>query len=70
MRRRVKNRAKLKNEEIISIAHKYIMQNEKQSDIAKEFRISVPLVSSIVQKVLKNKNVLSEIKSLQDKKEE
>ena len=70
MRRRVKNRAKLKNEEIISIAHKYIMQNEKQADIAKEFRISVPRVSSVVQKVLKNKNVLSEIKSLQDRKEE
>ena len=47
-----------------------IIQNEKQADIAKEFRISVPRVSSIVQKVLKNKNTLAEIKSHQDRKEE
>ena len=60
----------MKNEEIISIAHKYIIQNEKQADIAKEFRISAQRVSSIVQRVLKNKNALAEIKSHQDRKEE
>ena len=61
LRKRLKNRPKISNDEILQIAHRVIIEHEKQAEVAREFRITSSRVSQIVCKVLKNKNLFAEM---------
>ena len=56
-RKKSKHRPKISNSEILSIAHKALVDYEKQADIAREYRISIPRVSTIIKKVRENKEI-------------
>ena len=45
MRKKRKYTSKLSNSDILMIAHKVFVQQEKQSDLAKEFRVSKARIS-------------------------
>ena len=51
LRRRQKSRAKVTFEEKLAIAHRVLVEHEFQKDVAKEYRVSIALVSSIVRTI-------------------
>jgi DNA-binding CsgD family transcriptional regulator len=46
-----------------NIIHEYLVESMSRDDVARRFRISVNLVSSLVSKIKKNPNMLQELKS-------
>ena len=68
MRKRVKNRPKLSNCDILDIAHKAIVAGDQQQVIAKEYSISSARVSQIVRRVKANRHVLEEMRQVDVRK--
>jgi len=54
MRKRVKKRQKVSHTEILSLAHRVLVENEYVADAAKAFRISAARVSQLVKRVSKD----------------
>ena len=61
LRKRIKNRPKLSNRDILAIAHKAIVSGDQQQAIAREYRISSARVSQLVNRVKANRPVLEEM---------
>ena len=70
MRRRSRRRAVLSVDEKINIVHKVLVEFEYQKDVAKEYRISIQTVSTLVSKAKKKPEFLRELWDKRSKKEE
>jgi len=53
-RKRIKNREKTSDSDHIKIAHRILIEHHYLADVAKEFRLSIPRISSIVKKISDN----------------
>ena len=60
-KRKKKKKPPVSLDEKVSIACKILIDFEKAADVAKEFRVSVPYVSTIVSKIKKNKKAFDEL---------
>jgi len=65
--KRVKHNPKISHSQIISVAHKVLVEGQFQKDVAREFRITPARVSQIVKKVSSNKSIFRE---MEEKEEE
>ena len=63
LRKKVKNRPKLTNAEILAVAYKVIVLGERQVVIAKEYRVTRARISQIVRKVQADNDVLEEMRA-------
>ena len=60
-KRKMKKKPPVSLPDKVSIACKILIDFEKAADVAKEFRISVSYVSTIVSKIKKNKKAFDEL---------
>ena len=66
MRRKIKNRPKISDKEVIEIGFRIIVEYETQKDIAREFRITQARVSQIVNKIQSHPKIIEEMQQLKD----
>ena len=68
-RKRSRKRGVLTTADKIDITHRVIIEFEKQTEVAKEYRVTSQVVASIIHKAKKNKNFLKELLDAADMKE-
>ena len=73
LRKKGSRRGILSPKERLAIVHSAIVEQKKYKDIAKEYRITIPLISIYVSKAKKNPKFISELfakEEMQEKKVE
>ncbi len=61
LRRKMKKKPPLTPQDKVAIALKVLVDFDKLADVAKEFRVTVSYISSIVSKIKKNKAAFDEL---------
>ena len=69
LKRKKKKKPPVSIADKVSIACKVLIDFEKVADVAKEFRVSVSYISSIVSKIKKNKKAFDELHEKHEEKQ-